>query len=63
MGIAELRTAVTLSRYWQKSGREAEAHRLVASLYGRYQEGLDTLDLVAARSVLGGVTPADPSKS
>jgi len=48
----ELRTALTLGRLWQKSGRKAEARALIAPLHARYEEGLGSLDLVAARTFL-----------
>jgi predicted ATPase/DNA-binding winged helix-turn-helix (wHTH) protein len=48
----ELRTALTLGRLWQKSGRESEARALIAPLHARYEEGLGSLDLIAARALL-----------
>jgi predicted ATPase/DNA-binding winged helix-turn-helix (wHTH) protein len=54
----ELRAALTLARHWQQSGREAEARALIAPLHARYHEGLDSLDLMAARAFLEGSHPA-----
>jgi tetratricopeptide (TPR) repeat protein len=48
----ELRAAVTLGRLWQENGREAEARALIEPLYRRYDEGLASMDLVAAKSLL-----------
>ena len=48
----ELRGAVSLGRLWQESGRAREARALVEPLYGRYAEGLDSIDIVAARDFL-----------
>ena len=50
----ELRAALDLARLWQQSGRAAEARALVAPLYARYTEGLDSVDLAAARALLRG---------
>jgi predicted ATPase/DNA-binding winged helix-turn-helix (wHTH) protein len=51
----ELRGAVTLGRLWLDAGRADEAHALVAPLYGRYQEGLSSRDLTAARDLLNSL--------
>jgi tetratricopeptide (TPR) repeat protein len=48
----ELRAAITLAKLWREGGRAKEARALVAPLYARYQEGLDSLDLVAAKVLL-----------
>jgi predicted ATPase len=48
----ELRTATSLARLWARQGREPEAHRLLASVYGRFTEGFGTADLRAAERVL-----------
>jgi tetratricopeptide (TPR) repeat protein len=48
----ELRGAVSLGRLWQESGRAREARALVEPLYRRYAEGLDSIDIVAARDFL-----------
>jgi predicted ATPase/DNA-binding winged helix-turn-helix (wHTH) protein len=49
----ELRTATSLGRLWLAQGRVDEAKALVAGVYGRFSEGLDTADLRAARALLG----------
>lgn len=48
----ELRAALTLGRLWRQSGRGAEACALIAPLHARYTEGLASLDLMAARTLL-----------
>jgi len=47
----ELRAATSLARLWRDQGRRADAHRLVAAAHARFDEGLDTADLVAARAL------------
>jgi predicted ATPase len=41
----ELRAAMSLSRLWQQQGKQAEAHALLAPIYGWFTEGFDTVDL------------------
>lgn len=48
----ELRAANSLARDWFKQGRIDPARRLLAPIYGRFTEGLDTSDLVTAREFL-----------
>ncbi len=48
----ELRTAVSLSRLWQRQGKYAEALQLLAEVYGWFTEGFDTADLQEARALL-----------
>ena len=38
----ELRAAVSLARLWRDQGRRAEAHDLLAPVYGWFTEGFDT---------------------
>ncbi|WP_027576701.1 winged helix-turn-helix domain-containing protein [Bradyrhizobium sp. WSM1743] len=49
----ELRGAISLGRIWRQAGKAADARDLLAPLVARYQEGLETRDLVAARELLG----------
>ena len=49
----ELRGAVSLGRVWHRTGRAGEARTLIAPLLARYQEGLSTRDLLAAKDFLG----------
>jgi predicted ATPase/class 3 adenylate cyclase len=48
----ELRAAMSLSRLWQQQGKHAEAHHLLAEVYGWFTEGFDTADLQEARALL-----------
>jgi class 3 adenylate cyclase/predicted ATPase len=48
----ELRAAMSLARLWQQQGKRAEAHALLAPIYGWFTEGLDTVDLQEARALL-----------
>jgi predicted Zn-dependent protease len=48
-----LRGAISLGRIWRQAGKAGEARNLLAPLVARYQEGLQTRDLVAARDLLG----------
>jgi predicted ATPase len=48
----ELRAAVSLSQLWQRQGKRAEAHQLLAEVYGWFAEGFDTADLQEARALL-----------
>jgi predicted ATPase len=48
----ELRAATSLARLWREQGRRAEAHELLAPLYGSFTEGFDTQDLKEAKALL-----------
>ena len=48
----ELRAALSLSRLWQQHGKRAEAHALLAPVYGWFTEGFDTADLQEAKALL-----------
>jgi predicted ATPase len=48
----ELRAATSLARLWCDQGRRAEAHDLLAPVYGWFSEGFDTLDLKEAKVLL-----------
>jgi predicted ATPase len=48
----ELRAAMSLARLWQQQGQQAEAHALLAPIYGWFTEGFDTADLQEARALL-----------
>jgi predicted ATPase len=47
----ELRAATSLAQLWQQ-GKRAEAHELLAAIYGWFTEGFDTADLQDARALL-----------
>jgi len=48
----ELRSTLSLSRLWQRTGRRAEARQRLAELYGWFDEGFDTPDLQEANAFL-----------
>jgi predicted ATPase len=48
----ELRAAMSLSRLWQKQGKQEEAHQLLADIYGWFTEGFGTPDLQEAKALL-----------
>ena len=53
----ELRGAMSLARLWLQQGKRAEAHALLAPIYGWFTEGFDTADLQEAKALRGvGVT-------
>jgi predicted ATPase len=48
----EVRAATSLARLWRDQGRRAEAHDLLAPVYGWFTEGFDTADLKEAKALL-----------
>jgi predicted ATPase len=52
----ELRAAMSLSRLWQRQGRQDEAYALLAPIYGWFTEGFDTADLQEAKALLEALT-------
>ncbi len=48
----ELRTATSLARLWHQQHRTREAHDLLVSVYSRFTEGFETIDLVRVRTLL-----------
>jgi predicted ATPase len=48
----ELRAAMSLSRLWQQQGKQTEARKLLAPVYGWFTEGFDTADLQEAKALL-----------
>jgi len=54
----ELRAAMSLARLWRGDDKGAEAHELLSAIYGRFTEGFDTLDLKAAKALVGELSPA-----
>ena len=51
----ELRAALTLSRLWQQQGKQADAHALLAPIFGWFTEGFDTADLQEAKALLAAL--------
>jgi len=52
----ELRAAVSLALLRHDQGRRAEAHALLAPVYGWFTEGFDTADLKEAKALLDELT-------
>jgi predicted ATPase len=48
----ELRAAMSMARLWRDQGKRAAARDLLASIYGWFTEGFDTLDLKQAKALL-----------
>jgi predicted ATPase len=48
----ELRTATSLARLWREESRNEEARDLLGSVYAHFSEGLGTVDLRTARTLL-----------
>ncbi len=48
----ELRAATSLARLWRDQGKRAQAHDLLAPVYGWFTEGFETLDLKEAKALL-----------
>jgi predicted ATPase len=43
---------MSLSRLWQRQGKQAEAYALLAPIYGWFTEGFETADLQDAKALL-----------
>jgi predicted ATPase len=52
----ELRAVRDLARLWGEQSRRAEAHDLLAPVYGWFAEGFDTADLKEAKTLLDELT-------
>jgi predicted ATPase len=48
----ELRAATSLSRVWQRQGKEVAARQMLGEVYHGFTEGWETADLQAAKAVL-----------
>jgi predicted ATPase len=48
----ELRCATSLARLWREQGRTDQARALLGSVYERFTEGFETVDLLAAKQLL-----------
>ena len=48
----DLRAAMSLAHLWQQQGKQAEAHELLAPIYGWFTEGFDAADLLEAKALL-----------
>ena len=52
----ELRAAMSVARLYQNQGRTEEARSLLAEVYNRFTEGIDTIDLREAKTLLDGLS-------
>jgi predicted ATPase len=52
----ELRAVMSLSRLWQKQGKQEEARQMLTEIYGWFTEGFDTADLKEAKELLQEVS-------
>jgi predicted ATPase len=43
---------MSLAWLWQQQGKHADAHALLAPIYGWFTEGFDTADLQEAKALL-----------
>ena len=53
----ELRAAMSMARLLRDEDKRNEAHELLASIYGWFTEGFDTLDLKQAKTLLDELHP------
>jgi non-specific serine/threonine protein kinase len=56
---SELRAATSLARLQRDRGRKHEARDILASVYGRFTEGFDTANLIAAKQLLNELGTLD----
>jgi predicted ATPase len=61
----ELRAVTSLSRLWEQQGKKEQARQMLAEIYGWFNEGLETEDLKAAKSLLDelSITAGSPRAS
>src|SRR5436190_9068754 len=52
----ELRAATSLARLWREQGRSTNARALLMPVYDRFTEGFGTVDLKAARALIGDLS-------
>jgi predicted ATPase len=48
----ELRAVMSLSRLWQRQGKQVAARQMLAELYSWFTEGFDSPDLQEAKALL-----------
>jgi predicted ATPase len=53
--LFQLRASTSLARLWRDQGKRAEAHDLLAPIYGWFTEGFDAPDLKDAKALLDGL--------
>jgi hypothetical protein len=50
---------MSLSRLWRKQGKQEDARRILADVYGWFKGGLDTADLRECKALLQERTPGE----
>jgi class 3 adenylate cyclase/predicted ATPase len=55
----ELRAAISMARLWRERGKRDQARDLLATVYGWFIEGFDTLDLRQAKVLLDELTQVE----
>jgi hypothetical protein len=58
----ELRAAMNLGQLWAAQSRERDALDLLEPLYGRFTEGFETVDLIAASRLIDELTSLASSR-
>jgi predicted ATPase len=53
----ELRAATSMARLWRDQGKRQRAHDLLASVYGWFTEGFNTVDLKQPKALLDELAP------
>jgi predicted ATPase len=48
----ELRAVMSVAHLWQRQGKRAEAHQVLAEIYSWFTEGFDTRELQEAKTLL-----------
>jgi predicted ATPase len=51
----ELRTSTSMARFYRDQGQHEKARNLLSSIYDRFTEGFDTVDLREAKAILDAV--------
>jgi DNA-binding winged helix-turn-helix (wHTH) protein/predicted ATPase len=59
----ELRAALTLARWWRKSGRAHDAEQMLRPIYGWFTEGFGTRDLIDAGHLLGELAASNGTQA
>jgi predicted ATPase len=52
----ELRAATSLAHFWRAQDKRAQAHELLAPVYGWFTEGFNTADLQEGKALLDELT-------
>jgi predicted ATPase len=59
----ELRSTLSASKLWAMQGRTKQALAAIQSVYGRYDEGHGTSDLITAKTLIEDLSARSPSPS